>query len=340
MTLSISEILRGCTPGRKQSVGLMEVIPLVSDVEDLRFGTPEDLKLDTHQGYGNMGFENKSDKIVIVPSHVGYVTGQAAQDHAMCTAGMVKGKSHKVFDTAACIQRSQGGHIDDAGIEDMIILPYSLREKALSKRNDRRNIGKLWDDIARLNRKVGARADDAQIKFFLQHFEKQLNQFVAEFEIVPDQVGAIVLIDGHVVGVERAPTKAFWIAVWESLIRVCYGSLAIEVATQYGDKLPAPKNRVEVRKATSLKDLEAAVNEAAEADEEKTRAEIRKIVEDPFIIEQTEPFTQGLALNTIKNQQFVGQLVMDGDRVCYASMVTTQGWTKNVDWHEATKFKL
>ena len=42
--LDISEILRGCDVGRMQSVGIMQVLPLVSDLEDARVVAPMSVK--------------------------------------------------------------------------------------------------------------------------------------------------------------------------------------------------------------------------------------------------------------------------------------------------------
>ena len=45
--LTIADILRGCDPDRIQSVGLMQVIPLVSDPEDTRIQPPIDAIVST-----------------------------------------------------------------------------------------------------------------------------------------------------------------------------------------------------------------------------------------------------------------------------------------------------
>ena len=123
--ITIREILRGLTPGRIQSVGLMQVVPLTGRRSDDRFACPTEAEVGT-SGYGEMSFRNPSDKILLVPSHAAYVVKQAAQDHAMSTAGMVRGNRTGNFDTACCIQETQGGYIR-AGQHQMFILPVSLR---------------------------------------------------------------------------------------------------------------------------------------------------------------------------------------------------------------------
>lgn len=62
---------------------------------------------------------------------------------------------------------------------------------------------KLWDSISAFNREMGVQVA-GHLEFFLKHFCKELDEFVAEFECVPRQIGAIILVDDQVVGVERS----------------------------------------------------------------------------------------------------------------------------------------
>ena len=39
-TIRVADVLHGCTPGRIQSVGYMQVIPLVSDLSDIASSRP------------------------------------------------------------------------------------------------------------------------------------------------------------------------------------------------------------------------------------------------------------------------------------------------------------
>ena len=108
--ITIAEILRGVEPGRMQSVGVMQVIPLLSELEDKRFVSPEDAKVSTSD-YGTLVFDNPSRSLLLVPCHAGYVVKQAAQDHAMSHMGLVKSRGSRSYNTAMCVQQSQGGLI-------------------------------------------------------------------------------------------------------------------------------------------------------------------------------------------------------------------------------------
>ena len=212
--ITIRSVLRGMEPGRMQTVGRMQVIPLIGDpaLFDERFVAPIGAR--TSMGtsdYGKMVFKNDTDKVLLVPMHVGYVVKQNAQNHAMMDTGLVDKGRQKTFSNAACIQSSQGGYIQQGDHEDeMIILPYALREVSMTKRRGG-EYSKIWDDITRFNAEMEVPQNrGGHLEVFLGHYAKQLDEFVAEFEIVPGMTGAIILVQGQAVGVERAPSPEFW----------------------------------------------------------------------------------------------------------------------------------
>src|SRR5262249_44520767 len=148
---------------------------------------------------------------------------------------------------------------------EMLILPASLRTTALSIRHVR-DFRKLWESIQEFNKGFGIVQLGGHLESFLKAFQRELDEFVAEFEVVPRQIGAIVLVGGEIAGVERAPSAAFWKAVWNPLIRVCYGSLAIKVARER--KAP-PATRAPLRPlGRSLADIRDALARACEEEHE------------------------------------------------------------------------
>jgi hypothetical protein len=349
--LTISEILRGLVPGRLQSVGLMQVIPLTCTDPDL---FDQDLVSPMHNydaqssnvrvtsgttGYGAMQFKNPTDKVLLVPCHVGYVTKHASQDHAMATSGLVAAKKEKIFENAMCIQQRQGGLIP-LEQHKMLILPYSLRECALAKRSSN-EFSRLWEDIDDFNKTLGIATRGGHLEYFMDAFKEELDQFVAEFEIVPGQTGAIILVNGSVVGVERAPSPKFWSEVWDALIRECYGSLAIEVSRKTGNRLPPPSTRtaIDLQQINTLDDLEKELQRADCDAEARVKTIVRDLLEDPFKT-KNEGDLNRYNLMTLENGQFNGQVVRESQRVVYASLFTTKSWAKNAPWMKASKFAV
>ena len=337
-TATLRETLRGCETGRLQSVGYMQVIPLVSQLSDDRFVSPVQIGADVNTtSYGTLGFKNDSKNVMIVPCHAGYVVKQKAQDHAMAHAGIVSPQRQRSYDTAMCIQAAQGGFIRN-GDYRMMILPHSLRSKALAIRK-KKKYGKLWNDIADFNRSLGVKAE-GHLEYFLKSFKKELDEFVAEFESVPNQIGAIVLIDNRVAGVERAPSHDYWMSIWPSLIRECYGSLAIEYAKtasgtseQRSNENPFPKE------ICSLDELESIISQIAEQEDERARDTVRKLLDEKLTLSKEE--TQaGVEIFTALSENFEGQVINDGQQVVYASLTATKRFMRQQPWQNAAEFSM
>lgn len=347
--IEVREVMRGCAAGRLQSVGYMQVIPLVSDLHDDRFVSPVQCDAAVYTtNYGTLGFRNTSDSVMIVPCHAGYVVKQHAQDHAMAHAGVVAAAGDRRFDTAACIQASQGGFIQK-GSYRMLILPHALREHALQKRGEK-NYQKLWDDISVFNQRFGV-TGQGHLEYFLKAFKKELDEFVAEFECVPRQVGAIVLVDDRVVGIERAPSNAYWQSIWPSLIRECYGSLAIEAARKKmqpnGDPAPPdghPRMQLPVEIA-SLDELESLIAEIASQEDERARSTVRELLDEPLELQYEESVSDrrvgtNVSIDTATSEHFTGQVIRDGKKIVYASLPATSAFVESQEWTRSEPFAI
>tara|TARA_B100000609_G_scaffold199683_1_gene206436 strand:+ start:15085 stop:16158 length:1074 start_codon:yes stop_codon:yes gene_type:complete len=336
--LTIGDLLHGTQPGSMQSVGLMQVIPLTSTLEDDRFISPMEANVWT-EGYGQLSFENPSSQTLLIPTHTGFIVKQKAQDHAMAHAGLIGPKKQKLYKTAMCVQATQGGMISK-GPHKMMILPHSLREKALHVRKET-NYDKLWQDISQFNDKNGQQ-EVGDLVLFTNAFKEQLDQFVAEFECVPDQVGAIILLAGQVVGIERAPSVQYWRSIWSALIRECYGSKAIELTRELGKDVPLPETRVplQTEQVHTLDDLAQALKAAQRAEDEIAKERVRELLDIPVDAEQEDETLGELHVQTIKSELFVGQLVRDKERICYASLINSEDLAKRRKWQKANAFSI
>ena len=337
-TIEVSDVLFGCAPGQIQSVGYMQVIPLISEISDDRFVSPinGETRVQT-SNYGSLGFQNRGDSVVIIPCNAGYVVKHAAQDHAMAHAGVVGSSTARTYDTAMCVQQSQGGLIRE-GEYQMSILPYALRERAIDKRTERQ-YNRLWDAISLFNKELGVRAE-GNLVAFLDRFKDELDQFVAEFECVPQQIGAIILVDDQVVGIERAPSHQYWLDVWPSLIRECYGSLAIQVAQRKGQPTQTPASRYPIPDdVESLDELESLIADIASQEDQRARETVRILMNDRLELTVDEK-TCDLSIETIKSERFTGQVIRDGDRVVYASMPIRKRWLSENVWLRAQPFEI
>jgi len=316
MALTVEEILAGTGTGSMQSVGQMQVIPVLGDDDDSL--APPDLAVSTSD-YGTVELRNEADRPTVVPTGAGWVTRQTAQDHAVGGASFISAKGSRKIDTAMCIQQTQGGLIKNSKGE-MLILPLALRAKALSVRN-KRGYDKLWASITAFNQSLGVKGGygGGHLEYFLQTFKKELDEFVAEFEIVPRQIGAIVLIGGAIVGVERAPSAAFWEVVWEPLIRVCYGSLAIKAAKE-NPSVPPPTRVPFTTQAKTVQGLLKALHKTVVEEETIVQKALDTIRSLALQASKSEEKMGNLQLTTLACPQLAGQIVMEKDSVRYASL--------------------
>lgn len=315
---TLVDVLRGTQAGSIQSVGLMQVIPLTSQISDDRFGLPGQAVVST-SGYGTLVMRNLADQPLIIPKDTAYVVKQAAQDHALPHVGLIGPGAKATFPTAACIEQTQGGYIK-ADQYSLIILPFQLREAAFASRQQE-GYNKLWPTIRGLNQRMGLGSNPAHVSIYLRAFSQQLAQFVAEFEPVPGQVGAIILLNGRVVGVERTPSWGYWLDIWPSLIRECYGSLALQAAREQMPVDPGP-TRQALGSFETVAALQAGLQTTEQQEAEATRAVVRELSLEPLEVEP-DGVLAGLTVDTLQSQHFIGQTVRAEGQVVYASLTAT-----------------
>jgi len=333
--LTLAEILQGKVAGRPQSVGIMDVAPLLPQDEahhNRIFAVPStEMYLDGNPNYGTVIVRNANPEMpLICPTNTTWVTGHRAQDHALCKAALVKGGATSSYENAACLQASQGGAIP-AELYEFQILPATLRRMD-RKIAEKHEYGKIWENIKNLNQALNLPDHVGNLEFLFKQFEKELYQFVAEFESVPNQIGALIMINGQLVGVEIAPSPEYWASVWEPLIRYCYGPEALLAAKKLGDEgvrnavLGRPTLRYE--HARSLDDLKEALEQLRREEMSRMEDIIRANLETSleFAVDETISVAHSPGDKTTYEmasafEDFIGQVVLDEGYVVYGSLV-------------------
>lgn len=346
--MNIRDVLFGLKVGKIQSVGHMQVIPLIAEPEldDLRFVTPAQggVKFGT-DNYGSMRFQNPSEDTVIVPAHAAYMTKAAAQDHCMVRAGFVgKGKS-AVFNDACCIQQTQCGTFQLSDSHEMCIIPFALRRHAITMVGQQQ-FQKLWSSIINFKRSYGI--DDSgtgNLVDFENAFSSELDNFIAEFECVPRQVGAIILMDGEVIGVERAPSEKYWLGIWESLIRLCYGSYAIWYSNNNAKVKPSTRVTFDADGCANLSDLIQKLEKVQNVEQEMASDAVRQLIDEPFTDKKNEALildNESIFMYTMRNPQLSGQVMCSAsnNRVYYASFTVNERWKNNSSYFKQEAFNI
>ena len=317
--LTVEEILAGTTLGGMQSVGHMAVIPILDagGAQDDDWAPP-DFSAGTSD-YSNVRVANQdSDRPTIVPTGSGFISKQRAQDHASPGAALLKPGENRTLDKCVCIEETQGGLITQEADTEIIILPAALRGRALSLRKGSQ-LGRLWPYIKRFKGDFGLKGPGNFVDF-LRSFERELDQFVAEFELVPRQVGALVMIGDKVVGVERAPNVAFWEKLWSPLVRVCYGSLAMRAREVLKDRPPAHRIGLNVE-VKSLAGIQRALTSATVQVKELAEAKMAEVAKHALVLAPGVEDRLGNAeLRTVASPILAGQIVEKDGKTPYASL--------------------
>lgn len=314
--LTVQQILAGTTTGRLQAAGQMAIIPILDDGGSGDWFAPPEFEAGT-RNYGELRVRNRSSRETILPTGAAFLTSQAAQDHAAPGAMVLAGAEESQISNAYCVQETQGGYIRQEA-RDFLILPAQLRAYALAHRTQGK-YDAMWPHIRAFKESMGLRGA-GNLADFLKRFEKELEQFVAEFELVPRQVGALILIAGKLVGIERAPSEAFWERLWNPLVRVCYGSLALREAARPGIGLP-PTRQPLTGTIGSLEALSRALDAASEVAKGLVIATVETLLPKALTSAPQADQVRGQStVLTLASQEYAGQVVTRANTPVYASI--------------------
>jgi len=271
------------------------------------------------RGYGRVIMSNPGpgSGIAIVPLHIGYIQDQA-QNHALCRSVFLGAGQKLQVDDACCVQQSQGGYLESKE-QWFFILPLQLRAEALRLRGQQ-NFGKLWPAIARLNEqfKLSSRGHLEQI---ICGRRAHLTQYQSRFEALPGQTGALFFLRQRLVGLEIAPSPAYFQELWMPLVCFCYGTAATYDEEICPTALPAP----EPFTARNLPELRAQLTERRQRLANQVHAMLEATPREKLDRQEEERFL-GLRLYTVAGSCFTGQYVEDEERLVYASLAATPQW--------------
>lgn len=290
----------------------MTLVPLLEQKpEYLSVGDVRDLYLEQDKSYDTMVMGTTSGFVTIVPQGLVYITKESAQDRAIPSAHLVKErKTCHVF----CVQSSQCGLMSKEKNEqrEIRLLPAGVRLAAFNKRKQD-GYSALWDDLATFNQKLNVSGN--YLVSFFQNYQKQLSEFVAEFEPIPAQRGAVIAINGEVVGIEIMPNSAAFLALWEPLIRDCYGAEAI---LQSGNR-PAAMPLM-MKDVASLDELVAAVDKQAQREQKWAESIVDEVLQQKERLQQEEQERE-FVLSSVETDDYEGQLVQRNSDTLYLSLL-------------------
>ncbi len=229
-----TELLKGCRPVKDrdgnivvQSILNMQVVCLTTDEEyslDERFANPLTAVMAGNRSYGQVNFQNSTNKEVILPTQMAIMTKQSAQNHGMTKAGYIEQYGNVTYHDAGCVQGGQTGYF--RGTQEFRMLPVTMREMVFDTVGQPSSYNRIYPAIQKLG--VDTKSNTGNyLDVYFRKYDRKLEQFIAHFERPRNLIGIIVLVDGEIVAIDKFPSFTYAEQVWDLMIRDCYGSLAI-----------------------------------------------------------------------------------------------------------------
>lgn len=317
------QILKGYKAGVPQRVGIMTVIPVLTDKPYKEVGGAGDIVLERDEAYQTMYFKNKNSNISIIPHGFMFLTAEHAQDRVVNSAHLAKANAITRVDVD-CLQPSQGGHLQP-GLKEWRLLPSALKLAAWSRAGDNA-YDSLWNDMRAYLTNAGV--SGGELIMFFKHYQKDLDEFAAQFEPVENQVGAIIMFGSEIAGIELTPNYETWLEMWKPLLRDSYGADAI-VLQQKGYK-QANRPLLNVDQIHSLDDLEGAVADLFEQNVQFAKDVVESVLQENVVAEQQEALDD-LTLYNIESNTYKGQAVQHGPEHYIYLSVVPHGSKKNIE---------
>lgn len=320
LKIKIKDLFKGYSIEKSgiQNIANMTVIPIVSDIEFTPIADISNIRIKRDIQYNKIEFENISENIGILLQGYTIFSYQKAQDRTIPYAHLIKSKMSKRI-PANCVQQSQCGLLNEKKLrqEEFKILPTTLRARALMHSTfTNAKTSALWDDLDHFNPGIDTRRDG--LISFYNKFKTQLNEFVASFEPVDNQLGSIVLINDQIAAFDVVPNYKNWLLIYRSLIRDSYATEAIRVIQN--KKIKSLISVIDDENITDIFSLEKAYKKSTN----EFYKRINDIVEQNIELEvdyKTLDQIADLNLVKIKSQQYIGCAVFHGQHVIYLSLV-------------------
>lgn len=310
----LQEILKGYQLAMPQVVGHMRVVPIITDTPFTKVTGMENVYLKKDVTYNQLIMSTREGEIAIIPQGLMYVTQKGAQDRALPSAQLIRGDKKIDVD---CLEPEQGGLMRAQEQREYGLLPYTLKAKALQYINDG-EYDSLWNDITEFMRQSGV-PGRAIYKFF-KRYVKELETFVAQFEPIDMQVGAIFVINNEILGLEIAPNYETWNLMWRPIVRDCYGAEAV-ARLQQGAVAPEAGIALKNDTIETIEDLENVLVQMKQQ-ELGVASEILSTIGALQFEKESLQVLEDFELFSFTSNDFVGQGVQHGpERFVYLSLM-------------------
>lgn len=314
--MKLGKVLKDTKFGKPQNVGNMIVVPIVSDTECLEVSEDMLFHIASDTDYAHLTLKNADNRPVVIPQGTSYLTKQKAQDRTILSAHVIEAAKEETVNVS-CVESSQGGNLE-TGTEDFTFIPASIRIPAITKEQPGHSeYNVLWKDIEEYMKKIGIGPGRAHINDFYTHFKKELDEFIASFEPVDKQIGAVILINNVVVGVEIFPNYGSWKKIWRKLIRDSYGADAMALIKK--ETVIGMKPFVNLDKVNSMEELEEQSKKVIVKNLEFVQKTLEPLIDTDLTQKTLNEVDDDFVIKNIKIGELTGQLVTKSDTIIYVT---------------------
>lgn len=315
---NIEEILQHFDIGNPQISGPVLVIPLLEKTKNVSPFIPfEEIKFLGTRDYGEMVFKEHPEKPTLVPSGFSIVTKAEAQDHGIVELSIIPAGDGKVIIPSYCIEETQGGYIREHDEFVVNVLPKNVRYETLlnrvkhPKKRERISFSGLWSSIRKFQQGLTGDKTYAHYTYFLEEYKDRLDKFVAAFESVDKQRGAIVVVKNKIAGVEVSPTTEDWEFSFRRVLRDAYGTSLI-AQQQRGDKIDHIRFNY---KGSTLSEIRSKMQQSDKDLQELAVDKLKVIETSKQVLDEELGY-----IKIITNNQMVGELIVQDGSIHYASI--------------------
>jgi len=219
--------------GRKQSYKNLTIFPLLSTCsldmdyllldEALSQGLMNVVEVGEEGSVPELKVINNSSQMILILD--GEELVGAKQNRIVNTTIMIQGNSTIVI-PVSCVEQGRWAYTSPRFSSQERIMPYRLRAMKAEQvqysirasGEFRSNQGALWDEISDKASRMGAESPSMAMASIYEKETPSIQEYVRHFTLLESQVGAVFMINGHVVGLDSLAKPESFSKVFKKLV--------------------------------------------------------------------------------------------------------------------------
>jgi hypothetical protein len=286
--------------GTPQQAGCLTVVPITAQHSTDLFLPPAEVDgVGYHTAAGTPMLLNRREQgCILAPLHLG-IPVERSKSYVLSHTTLLARTER--LDLAREIPfPSQPSRRTRFDLTQNYVLPLILRGRAwrVRRSTDRARLTPEWNALQIQMRRLGT------LETVVQARTSQLHCLSRRIELLSGQTGALFFIDDQPVGLEIAPSPAYFAALWQPLLLGCYGPTAL---LREQDS-PVTTPTLEPYSVSRLTELRTEMFRARHQRQEKLEAAVTRRVEDAITIAEEQRW-RNYRVQSLTGTSFAGQYI-------------------------------